>query len=211
LIQRIDGWSSSAVSIAVQIQWATAEAVMVFPGRDAPVHPMIFVKEGQIATELNALSAITSWGEPTCNVSLLPQQDDTDAWKEYQLHLAFSKAAELVITHYNELAGRSLVSVLNQDIYDETLKKGWRISCIGNGILDHHIFSSPVEAAEAYRTLFNLILAHMQTVVGPKISAAIVYEAIEALDKNSQGIIRTYHLMTPLEDDGVDDRGKSDR
>jgi hypothetical protein len=205
LIQRIDGWSNSATAIAIQIKWANAEAVMVFPGHDAPVQPMIFVKEGQIATELNALSAITSWNEPTCSVSILPQREDVDAWKEYQLHLTFSKTAELVITHYNELAGRSLVSVLNQDIYDETLKRGWRISCIGNGILDHHIFPSPTAAAEAYRQLFNLILAHMRTVVGRNISSTIVDEAVEALDKNSQEIIRNYDLMTPFDDDGVSD------
>ncbi len=211
LIQRIDGWSSSPQSIAIHIRWANAEAVMVFPGHDAPVHPTIFVKEGMTATELDALSAITSWNEPTCIISSLSQRDDTDAWREYQLHLTFTKTAELVITHYNELAGRSMVSVLNQDIYDETLKKGWRISCIGNGIIDHHIFPSPAQAAKAYRTLFSLILAHMQTVIGQRITASIVENAVAAMDKGSQEIIHSYHLLLPPVENELSAEGEDGR
>ncbi len=200
LARRFDGWSTSPETIVVQIQWPHAEAVLVFPGEAMPVQPVIFINDSQIATEKEALSAITSWKDPACTVSVFADHSGRDAWAEYRLHLIFTKTTELLLTRYNELAGKSLVSVLNQDVDDETLRRGWRISCVGNGILDHHIFFSPKEATKAYRNLLTLIQAHMETVVGRKISNAIIREVVEELGTNGQEVLRTYRLLERAQD-----------
>jgi hypothetical protein len=208
LVRRIDGWSTSPEVIAIQINWPGAEGVLVFPGKDAPVQPAIFMTHGQIVTESDAVIAITHWKETTCTVSILADDGSADVWKEYKLRLVFTRAAELLLTRYKELAGQSLVSALNQDIDDETLERGWRISCLGNGMIDHHIFSSPQEAAEAYRVLSGMIQAHLDTVLGSKIAHTIFTDIFEGMDLESQGILRAYQLLIPPGTSGGAPRGR---
>ncbi len=195
LSRRLDGWSTSPETILVRIKWPNAEAILVFPGQAMAVHPMVFVAEAVSATDKDALAAISAWKEPTCSVSIFADPEKKEAWEEYRLHQAFTSTAELMITRYSELAGRSLISVLNQDIDDETLRKGWRVSCVGNGILDHHIFSSPQEAANAYRALFRLILAHLNAVIGNRITDELVREVSHAIDSNSVEILEHFGLL----------------
>jgi hypothetical protein len=203
LVRRIDGWSTSPEVIAIQINWPGAEGVLVFPGKDAPVQPAMFLTHGQLVTESDAIIAMTHWKESTCTVSILSDDGSADVWKEYKLRLVFTKGAELLLTRYKEMAGQSLVSALNQAIDDETLERGWRISCVGNGMIDHHIFSSPQEAAEAYRVLSRMIQAHLDKVLGAKIAQSIVSEIFEGMDQESQGILRTYQLLIPPAATGI--------
>ncbi len=210
LNRRLDGWSASPETQVVRIEWPMAEAVLVFPGNNGPIQPIIFLSEAKSATEMDALAAIQKWEEPTCNISVFSGDDQADAWIEYKLHLTFTDIVERLLTRYNELAGKSLVSVLNQEIDDRTLRRGWRISCVGNGILDHHVFASPKEAAAAYRVLCKLILAHMKTVVGPKITRGIVQDMLEATGPRGREILETYRLIAAFKASLLSDGGENE-
>ncbi len=210
LNRRLDGWSASPETQAIRIQWPLAEAVLVFPGNNGPIQPILFLSESSIATEMDALAAIQNWNEPTCNISVFSGDNQAEAWIEYKLHLTFTNIVERLLTRYNELAGKSLVSVLNQEIDDETLRRGWRISCVGNGVLDHHVFPSPKEAAAAYRLLCKLILAHLQTVVGPKITRAIVRDMLEATGPQGREILETYRLLAAFKASLLSDGGENE-
>ena len=203
LVRRIDGWSTSNGCMAIRIVWPAAEGVMVFPGKDGLVQPALFITHGQIVTETDAIIAITHWKEATCTISQLVDDDRVEAWKEYRLRLAFTRMTELLLTRYKELAGQSLVSSLNQDIDDETLRRGWRISCVGNGMIDHHIFASPQEAADAYRELSRLLLAHLDAVLGSRITHSLAAEIFDEIDADSQEILRSYRLLLPPDSAGL--------
>ncbi len=199
-VRRFDGWSTSPETIIVLARWPRAEAILVFPGNSAPVQPILFSRNGHISTELDAMAEIHAWKEPTCSIMIFSMGEDTDAWQEYHLHLIFIRLAEQILTRYNEIAGTILVSVLNQEIDDETLRRGWRISCVGNGIHDHHIFSSPQEAGQAYHILSRFILKHLNLVLGSKIAASILREVTDGLDQESRALLEEYQLLDLTEE-----------
>jgi hypothetical protein len=199
LERRFNGWSASPKTIAVHMRWPEAEAAVVFPGKDAPVHTALFIKKGTTFTDATALSTIHSWEEKTCTVSYYTEQGELEAWQEYRLHLLFVQTLELILTRYNDLAGRSLVSALDNEINAEVYKNGWKINYAGNGVHDHQIFSSPEEATGAYRRLYNLCLAHIEVVIGEKLTLSIVQEIHERMDKDRLEILRMYPMFSPLE------------
>jgi hypothetical protein len=193
----IEEWNTAAETGLAAVLWSDAQATLVLPGSSKPIEILFFASRDQMATGLDGMRLLTTQPDEACIANYIPAQTTLDAWREYQLHRAFSEGMKAILTRYQELAGRSLLNALSQELSEATAGQEWAIQVSGTNVIDRQVFHSIEDAANAYRMLVNLCLADIETVVGTKFSNAIVEDAVRSLDGSSQDILKTYPLFLP--------------
>lgn len=142
------------------------------------------------------------WHETQFDVSVYSGEQTSEAFQENLLVRTFTGVLQKVIRRYNELAGRSLVNALGQEITNAARGQGWHIQSAGETVMDSEIFSTIQDQASAYRMLAGLCMARIEDVLGPKITNTILRETLTQLDKTSLQILQTYPFLAITESTG---------
>jgi hypothetical protein len=196
LKKHVEEWTAYPHNGPIHLRWSQAEAVMLFPGYNPAAQPALFVNNEQAICGTDAFRNILNWHETQCEASVYSGDQASEAFEEYLLQRTFTGTVQKVIRRYNELAGRSLVNALGQEITTAARGQGWHIQSSDGTVTDAEIFSSIQNQASAYRMIAGLCLSRIEDVMGSKITTSIVQETLSQMDPIDQSMMRTHPFLT---------------
>ncbi len=198
LEEQFADWIKHPAPALTHIRWPSAEALALLPGDGSPPHYTLFVSSNQILHSAGGMMALYGWKEPCSAVSLLSSEAHTPAWDEYLLHSSFAWMTGHLLERLMNLAGPSLVNTIVQEINFASAAHGWNISIAGVNVTDQTIFSSPVESADVYSRLFEILFRHMDRMIGADLLAVLMRESAFHLSRPYRSVLQEYLLITPV-------------
>ncbi|MCS6992711.1 MAG: hypothetical protein N2117_04020 [Anaerolineales bacterium] len=191
-------WQQEPLPALAHLRWPHAEALALLPGQGSPPHYTLFISENQILHSAGGMMALYGWKEPCSATRLLSSQAHTPAWDEYMLYHSFGFMTGRLLERMVELTGPTLVQNIAREINFAAAAHGWSITLNGMNVTDQTIFSSPLEAADVYSRLLEILLRHMDITLGADLLAVLMREAALHLSKPYRSILQEYLLITPV-------------
>lgn len=169
LSNTIQKWQSSPTPSFMHIRWPNAEGFVFIPGNNSSARQYSFLAEDKLSDSAAAVSMFSHWSEAECVVSQYTDTGDLAIWKENNLQLGFSLLMEHCLRRYDDLAGRSLSSKLDDAITRLCRSHSWNITVGNKTVDDVHIFDTIDDAAFAYRKIFELASHQIGQVIGARL------------------------------------------
>lgn len=198
LEQQFQTWRQHPVPALAHIRWPKAEALALLPGGGSPPHYTLFLSENQILHSAGGMMALYGWKETCTSVNLLTSEAHTPAWDEYLLYYSFGWMASRLLERLVELTGPGMIHSIVREINFAASTHGWNLSFSGTNLTDQTLFSSPLEAADAYSRLFEILFRHMDTILGSDLLAILMRESALQLSKPYRSVMQEYLLITPV-------------
>lgn len=136
------------------------------------------------------LNQVSAWGDRICQLYLCRYNPSSEGWKEFALRTTYSNFVKRVLTRYEELAGRFLVSDIDEQVNEECNMHMWEISMHGRALSDRHFFDTTQSAARAYSALLEIMEKQMEMVIGPKMTGQVLQEALVQLPADMRQLLR---------------------
>lgn len=195
---QFQAWMKHLSPALAHIRWPKAEALALLPGDGSPPHYTLFVSENQILHSAGGMMALYGWKEPCSAVRLLSSEAHTPAWDEYLLHYSFTWMTSRLLERLVELTGPAMAHSIVREINFAAAAHGWNISIAGTSVTDQTIFASPLEAADVYSRLFEILFRHMDVMIGADLLAVLMRESALQLSKPCRSVLQEYLLITPV-------------
>ncbi len=100
-----------------------------------------------------------------------------------------------ILSHYQDMVGRKLLQILDHELNVLIEPWHWNISFANDTLMDAHFFARPTDAADAYRTLFMEMGAHMNFVIGDTLTRRILNETFAQVDPQERAALETQRLI----------------
>jgi hypothetical protein len=184
-----------ASATLLRIRWQNAEAFVLIPGSKILSKPAAFNSAGITEEDGYALSNITNWSEPKCEVIQYHGGLETDAWIELHLNILFEWYCNHLLAQYGFLTGKVMVTAAVQNLIIYALQSGWEVVRNGDKLVDQTIFNSPAEAAHAYGEMLAVINEHLLAMIGSTLIQSIKRQGLNTLNTFYQTLIKTYSLF----------------
>jgi hypothetical protein len=136
------------------------------------------------------LHQVLAWGNRMCQLYLCRYKPSSEGWKEFTLRNSYSDFVRRVLTRYEELAGRFLVSDIDEQVNEECNTHMWAISMHGRALSNRHFFDTTQNAARVYSALLEIMEEQMEMVIGSKMVAQILQEALVQLPLDARHLLR---------------------
>lgn len=102
--------------VFIQITWPSSEGFVFLPGNNWPAREFLFISEGQARDNNPGVTIISRWPERECTFHIYRWNPAITTWHENNLFIGFSTIFEKILERYDELAGRALVTRLENDL-----------------------------------------------------------------------------------------------
>jgi hypothetical protein len=181
----------------LHVRWQSSEAMFILPGQGAPAQSFVVASREKIIFTEHGLSLVAGWQEPECTITTSACSMD-GAWDDYLLYAAFNWTANYILRRFGELTGRMLVTSVAREITLAAAGRNWQISAVGSAITDDMLFATPQEAADAYSFLLDLIVRHVEKVVGAGLTSIIMREIAASIHFRLRNIMSKYMLLPEL-------------
>ena len=192
----LESWRSPLSLGLTFLGWANAEAIMVLPSAGKSIRDAVLLtRNGNIELGSDAWQRALSNEDEQCIVNIFSGQSDSQAWLDFQLHLAFVSLSELLIARYEQFAGRILVNAMARDIAVTAERGNWDIEVRGAIVEDWIFCRTPAEAASIYREVLNVVRHHLGVVLGNRRVMTIMAESMASIPPPYHGLIQSYNLL----------------
>jgi len=195
LAQLFSSMANYEAGSLLYLRWNSAEAFVLVPGSKLVLLPALFVSSNIVEEDACAISSIENWKETNCDLIIYRGGITSEAWLEAHLDIVFETLCNYLLTQYGYLTGKVMVTSIVQNLMILAAQKGWDIDRRGNAVIDQTIFTSPREAAAAYRELLQMALAHMEAVIGPTLVRSITRQGVDSYNPFYLSLIKTYDLI----------------
>jgi hypothetical protein len=174
---QVDKWRALPYPGLVHIRWPGAEALALLPGHGRPSRHTLLIAADQILHSPGGMQTFYNWREPGCIIRYYSSESQTQAWQEYLLHYSFVWMSGHLLTRFEELTGRLLLSSVLRETNFSAVAHGLNISFAPGNVTDQAIFASPEESTQAYRRLLGQIFTHVETAIGADLLKALIQES----------------------------------
>ncbi|HEY3474136.1 MAG TPA: hypothetical protein VGK56_05960, partial [Anaerolineales bacterium] len=174
LVETVRGWGAAGEPGIVHVQGQNISWYYLMAGASAPVIEELSIANGEVRFSLSDTSFPKRLPNQACHVVRYVSTRDHDAWREYELRLAFSPLMRMLISRFGELAGRSLTERLCEQMTHWAREGGWNVSLSGNGIVNRQYFDSLESAVSLYADLLRRFREDAAPAIGSRMADAIV-------------------------------------
>lgn len=194
----IQKWQALSEPSLVHIRWPNAEGFVFIPGNHFSARQYAFVSEDNQSDSAAAVSMFSHWSEPECIISQYRDNGETEIWKENNLQLGFALLLEHSLRRYDELAGHSLSSKLQDALNRLSQAQSWNIIVANTSVDDVQIFETRKDAALAYRAIFDLASRHIIQVIGSRLFTETVEMSLAGLSGQLRQALEDNNLVAAL-------------
>jgi hypothetical protein len=179
----------------VRVHWRNAEAFVMVPGSKLLHSPAIFLTGGEWELDSYALDRLEKWQEPEGEVVVYRGGVESEAWVELHLNVLFEWNCNYLLTQYGYLTGKVMVTSILQNLLILSSQKSWEFGRFGNMVMDQSVFTSPIEATEAYKEILGLVSEHIRAVIGTSLLQSIKRQSMSMMNAFYQNLEKTYGLL----------------
>lgn len=189
---KIAEWEKSNTPSLVHVRQSEAQAFFVISGGPAfPLESLLIGLE-RFQSGSAVLAQLKSWGERTCYVTRLPTNLESTSGNEYILRVAFCSFVQKALERYQELAGRFLVTHLNDAINLLNGQNRQSMYFLGTSVNHREFFIDSEQAGKVYKALLQKMYDEMNLVVGSEIAGKIFEDALASLLPHLRQQLETY-------------------
>ncbi len=191
---KIGEWQRANTPSLIHIRRNEMVVFLALPGNMLSSTDALLLSPDRSQTGLGVLTQLRSWGERPCDLRHCSTDLGSPAGQEYGLRVAFLRLVQKALERYQELAGRFLVSALDEEINQLNRARGWSLIFSGTGLTHREFFSDAYRAGEAYRAILAKMEGEMELVVGSRVANQIIQQALLELSPISRGWLYEYVL-----------------
>ncbi len=197
LEEQVENWVQNPVPAVLHLRWQTAEALIMLPGQEKPVHYPLFLSSDQILHSAGGMMALYGWKEPCASLRLLSSEAGTPAWQEYLLYYSFSWLVSHLLERLRQLAGPLRLNTMLREVNFTANARQWNIEMLKTSVTDQAIFSHPAQSAEVYSRLLEILFQHAEQLIGAELLASLLRETVLRMPAPSRSVLQEYLLITP--------------
>ena len=186
----VEKWSVENQPGIVHLQSEDVNRYYLIAGDSTPVIEALSIAGGEVRFSLNDASFPNALPKQNYHVRRYISVHEHDAWREYELRLAFHPFMRMLLQRFGELTGRALTDRLCQQLSAWAREGGWNISVSSNGIVNRQYFDSLENAVELYLDLMRRFQAEASFALGPGMTNSIAQEVLMKLDPYRRELLR---------------------
>ncbi len=180
----------------VALRWQGAEAYVQVPGSNIPLRRAVFVHGSQVEVDDFALSVMTYWQEPRCELTTHQGGLETDTWIALHLNILFEYFCANMLNQYGYLTGRVMVNSMVRSMVYVAPQYHCDLSGETAQVQDQTLFASLPEAVTAYKSLLRFLEAQMESVVGPNFIKLTKKQLLESVNPFYANLARFYGFIS---------------
>ncbi len=181
LMAVLDNYRKNEQPAFVHVIWPSAEGFTFLPGKGLPAREFLFLSDSQSQGSSLGVTILSRWPEAECELFYYSCDLTQEVWKENFISLGFTIVFEKLLNRYDDLVGKTLVLRLENNLSSAARSQALNIAFADKSIDDTHTFFTLSDAAAAYRSLFKLASHQMGAVVGPRLVAQALSDALNEI------------------------------
>jgi hypothetical protein len=166
---------------------------LVIPGGGLSLKDMMIFDGNQFLDGGDALKRI-NYFESGC-VARYYNYTETGAWIEYILRYIFTLTTEQILNRAAELTGRVMVDSIVRDVNTRCAAENLDISVVGSRVQNKAMFKTPVDAVAKYRFILDLIIRHIETVIGSGLTLMVVRQIVAGFTDLDLELLKRYPII----------------
>jgi len=184
----------NANPLLAHLERETSEGAVLFSGSPELQHS-IFVSPDTVYDDAGITPLITNAESQHDALTVYEADYATGAWQEYFLRRAFANICEQTLYNLQTLTGRSVVDSLNRLITAFASRKNLSIGIVSRKVMDDEFFTSPEQAADAYRLLLNEMFERITGIAGSHLLVSTLRKVNDTLPDHERSVVADFSLF----------------
>ncbi|MBI3738979.1 MAG: hypothetical protein HY258_08030 [Chloroflexi bacterium] len=190
----ISEWQKANTASLLHVKQQDTQAFFIISADPAFPLESLLAAPDRFQIGAAVLAHIKSWGERACMVTRLPTDLESTSGNEFILRVAFSAFVQKVLERYQELAGRFLVTHLNDALNFLNEQNHRSLYFLGTGVNHREFFMDSEQAGRTYKVLLGKMYEEMNLVIGNEIAGRIFEDALASLSPRLRQQLEMYVL-----------------
>jgi len=195
LLEHAGKWSLDAEPSIIQIHGEQVEHVHLFANCTGATVETVSFAGGKVHYSISDSFSVPDTSKGEFQVVRYASTHDHPIWQEYELRLTFNPFVRMLMSRFNELAGRTLTERLGEQLTTWARGGGWNITLNSNGVIDHHYFDVLSETANAYMDILRRFQDEASPAIGSRLADGISREILSKLDVPRRELL-LQHIFT---------------
>jgi hypothetical protein len=194
LISSARRWSVDTEPCIVHVQSEVLNKYCLIAGHSTPVVEELFFATGGVRFTVNDVSFSQTLPKADYHVTRYVGNCEHQAWRQYELRLAFIPLFRMLLGRFSELAGRALTGRLCERLSIWAAENGWNVAITSNGIVNRQYFETLETAVGFYVDLIRCFQAEATPALGARMLDGISHDVLIKLDPYRRELL-TRHIF----------------
>lgn len=195
LINNARKWSTDSEPSIVHIQSPAINKFCVIAGHSTPIMEELSFGAYGARSSVNDTSFSQTLPQAEYIVTRYVGSCEHEAWRQYELRLAFTPLFRMLLSRFGELAGRALTGRLCEQLSIWAAENGWNVAITSNGIVNRHYFETLESAAGFYIDLIRRFQFEANPALGARMIDGITRDVLIKLDPYRRELL-TRHIYS---------------
>ncbi len=192
LIDSARKWSAESEPSILHIQSEAINKFCLVAGHATPIVEELSF--GATGTRFAVSDASFSQTLPKADyrVTRYVGNSEQEAWRQYELRLAFVPLVRMLLNRFGELAGRALTARLCERLSIWAAENGWNVAITSNGIVNRQYFETLESAVRFYVELIRCFQVEAGPALGARMVDGISHDVLIKLDPYRRELLTRY-------------------
>lgn len=175
-------WSVEQEPSVIHIQSDLVNKYCLIAGHATPIMEELFFAGNGVRFSMADTSFSQTLPQADLLVTRYVSDREHDAWREYELRLAFGPLLRMLLNRFGELAGRALTGRLCERLSIWAGEGGWNVAISSNGIVNRQYFDTFETGVRFYVELIRCFQAEASLALGARMIDGISRDVLIKLD-----------------------------
>ncbi|MBN2117136.1 MAG: hypothetical protein JW730_11225 [Anaerolineales bacterium] len=197
LIDSARKWAAGPEPGLVHMQNAAVNKFCLIAGHATPVIEELSFGAGGVRFAINDASFSQTLPRADYHVTRYVGNCEDEAWRQYELRLTFTALFRMLMSRFNELAGRALTGRLCERLSIWAAEHGWNVAITSNGIVNRQYFESLESAVGFYVDLIRCFQSEAMPALGARMVDGISHDVLIRLDPYRRELLNRHIFSQP--------------
>lgn len=175
-------WSNDLDASVVHVRSETVNKYYLIAGRSNPVNEELSFGKAEAQYSIADSSFPRMLPKTDYQAVRYVSNHEHEAWREYELRLAFSPLMRMMLNRFGDLGGRALTDRLCDRLTLWAHQGGYHITLTTNGVINKHYFDSLESAAGSYADLVRQFRQEAIPAIGSRMADSIANDTLNKFD-----------------------------
>jgi hypothetical protein len=195
LIDNERKWATASEPGIIHIQSEVINKFCLIAGHSTPIVEELSFGAGGVRFTVNDASFSQTLPKTDYHITRYISNSEHEAWRQYELRLAFTPLFRMLLSRFSELAGRALTGRLCERLSIWAAENGWNVAITSNGIVDRQYFEALDSAVKFYVDLVSCFQMEAGPALGARMVDGISQDVLIKLDPYRRELL-TRHIFS---------------